>query len=326
MAIALGWSLLLLARAAKVPRAYPAPVDANDALLRWYRPRRAAYPWRTGRPDPYRVLVSEVMLQQTQASRVAAAFGPFIRHFPSLRALAAAPRSEVIRAWGALGYNRRAARLHEAAGVTVREHGDGLPSDPALLRALPGVGPYTAAAVASIAFGAPVAAVDTNVQRVAARFLFGANPADVPWARLREAIDGWLDRGRPGAWNQAIMDLGRLVCRPTPRCDVCPVSTGCRYRPQAHRQAPARHQPAFRGSSRELRGAIVRHLRSSPSATLSTIVSRTVRPLAEVATAVRALDADGLVRAGPAALAGRPAGRVRLADSPRSGIVRGGTS
>jgi A/G-specific adenine glycosylase len=319
-------SLLLSACAAKVARAYPAGVDANGELLRWYRPRRAAYPWRRGSPDPYRVLVSEVMLQQTQAPRVAAAFGPFLARFPSIAALAAAPRSDVVRAWGALGYNRRAARLHEAARATVREHGGRLPSDPSQLGALPGVGPYTASAVASIAFGVPVAAVDTNVRRVAARFLFGANPEGVERARLREAIDGWLHRRQPGAWNQAVMDLGRLVCRPAPRCDACPLAAGCRFRASSRPRPMGRSQPAFRGSSRELRGAIVRHLRSSTSATLSAIASRTGRPLVDVASAVRALDRDGLVQAGPAALAGRPAGRLRLADEPRSGIVPTGTS
>ena len=301
-------------------------MDANGALLRWYRPRRAAYPWRTGAPDPYRTLVSEVMLQQTQAPRVAAALGPFLARFPSIAALAAAPRSDVVRAWGALGYNRRAARLHEAARVTVRYHGGRLPSDPAQLRALPGVGPYTASAVASIAFGVPVAAVDTNVRRVAARFLFGANPEGVDRTQLREAIDGWLHRREPGTWNQAVMDLGRLVCRPAPRCDVCPLAAGCRFRASSRPRPRARSQPAFRGSWRELRGAIVRLLRSRPSATLSSLAGRTGRPLHDVAAAVRALDRDGLVRAGPAALAGRPSGRLRLADEPRSGIVPTGTS
>jgi A/G-specific adenine glycosylase len=319
-------SLLQRARTAKVPRAYPAGVDANGELFRWYRPRRAAYPWRTGAPDPYRTLVSEVMLQQTQAPRVAAAFDPFLERFPSIAALAAAPRSDVVRAWGALGYNRRAARLHEAAQVTVREHGGRLPSDPAELRALPSVGPYTASAVASIAFGVPVAAVDTNVRRVAARFLFGANPESVDRTQLREAIDGWLHRREPGVWNQAVMDLGRLACRPAPKCDDCPLAAGCRFRASSRPRPRARSQPAFRGSSRELRGAIVRHLRSRPSATLSAIATRSGRPLADVAAAVRALDRDGLVRAGPAALAGRPSGRLRLANEPRSGIVPAGTS
>ena len=266
------------------------------------------------------------MLQQTQAPRVAVAFGPFLERFPSIAALAAASRSDVVRAWGALGYNRRAARLHEAARVTVREHGGRLPSDPARLRTLPGVGPYTASAVASIAFDVPVAAVDTNVRRVAARFLFGTNPEQIGGTQLLEAIDSWLDRHEPGAWNQAVMDLGRLVCRPKPKCDVCPLAVGCRFRGSTRPRTRSNAQPPFAGSSRELRGAIVRRLRSSPSVTLAAIAAQTGRPLDDVAAAVRALDRDGLVRAGPAALAGRPSGRLRLADEPRSGIVPGRTS
>jgi len=301
-------------------------VDANEALLRWYGPRRTAYPWRRDRPDPYRVLVSEVMLQQTQAVRVAAAFGPFVRRLPTVRSMAQASRADVLRAWDALGYNRRAVRLHETARITVREHGGRLPSDPAILRTLPGIGPYTASAIASIAFGAPVAAVDTNVRRVAARFLLGANPDDVDRTHLHEAIGGWLDRREPGAWNQAVMDLGRLVCRPKPRCDVCPLAGGCRFQGSTRPRTRSNGQPPFAGSSRELRGAIVRHLRSSPSVTLSAIAVQTGRPLADVAAAVRALDRDGLVRAGPAALAGRPSGRLRLAEEARSSIVGGGTS
>lgn len=288
-------------------------MDANRALLRWYRPRRAAYPWRRGRPDPYRTLVSEVMLQQTQAERVAGAFGPFLRRFPSLGALAAARRSEVIRAWGALGYNRRAVRLHEAAGLAVREHGGMLPADPARLRELPGVGPYTSAAVASIAFGLPVAAVDTNVRRIAARFHFGANPEEIGRARLGEAIDGWLDQRQPGAWNQAVMDLGRVVCRPAPRCEVCPLARGCRFRVSSHRSTSTRRHGPFAGSSRELRGAIVRHLRDADSAALFTLARTSGRALSDVTVAVSTLHREGLVHASPAALGGSPQGRVRLA-------------
>src|SRR5438445_5270827 len=145
------------------PEAYPAlatlcEVDTRAALLAWYEPRRRRYPWRVG-PDPYRVLVSEVMLQQTQAERVGPAFERFVGRFPDVHALAAAPKADVLRAWGDLGYNRRAVRLAEAARAVVRDHGGRIPSDPATLRSLPGVGPYTAAAVASIGHGLPVAAI-----------------------------------------------------------------------------------------------------------------------------------------------------------------------
>lgn len=149
-------------------------MPARAALLRWYEPRRRAYPWRA-RPTPYRVLVSEIMLHQTQASRVEPVFAAFVRRWPSARALAAASRAEVVKAWSGLGYNRRAVALHEAARVIVAEHGGRVPRSLGALRRLPGVGPYTAAAVASIAFGEPVPLVDTNVRRVLARAELGVD-------------------------------------------------------------------------------------------------------------------------------------------------------
>ena len=191
----------------------------REALRAWYAPRRDAYPWR-GSHDPYAVWVSEVMLQQTQASRVAPAFGSFLRRFPTVRALAAATRGDVVREWGGLGYNRRAVRLSEAARVVVRHHGGRIPRDPVALRELPGVGPYTAAAVASLGFGEPVAVVDTNVRRVVSRVYLGLDGHQVSSKEAWGLAEGWLDRDDPVTWNQALMDLGREVCRPEPRCDV----------------------------------------------------------------------------------------------------------
>ncbi|MGZ4114689.1 MAG: A/G-specific adenine glycosylase, partial [Actinomycetota bacterium] len=195
---------------------------SRRALLEWYEPRREAYPWRRT-SDPYAVLVSECMLQQTQAARVVPAFERFLAAFPTVQALAAARVAEVIDAWDGLGYNRRAVALHRAAEAVVAEHAGVVPGDPAALRSLPGVGPYTAAAVASIAFGVGVVAVDTNVMRVVSRVVrvegVGA---------IGAAAAGWLDGNDPGAWNQAVMDLGREVCRPVPRCGACPIRTTCR--------------------------------------------------------------------------------------------------
>ncbi len=164
------------------------PVAMRRALLAWYRPRRTAYPWRGA--DPFGVLVSEVMLQQTQAARVVLRYVAFVERFPSGEALAAASRAEVLRAWGNLGYPRRAVALHEAARAVVRDHGGRVPADPAELRLLPGVGPYTAAAVASLGHGRRVPALDTNVRRVVARARLGAEPHGLPVARLAgEAAD-----------------------------------------------------------------------------------------------------------------------------------------
>jgi A/G-specific adenine glycosylase len=282
------------------------------ALLAWYAPRRSAYPWRRTR-DPYAVLVSEVMLQQTQASRVVPAFERFVSVFPTADVLASFPRSAAVEAWDGLGYNRRAVSLWRAARVVVAEHGGSLPSDPAALRSLPGVGPYTAAAVASIAFGAPVAAIDTNVRRVVGRVLAGGDDIGTPdVGRLATA---WLDRARPGDWNQAVMDLGRGFCRPRPRCDDCPLSSMCRFarsgavaRPSARRK-----QEAFAGSMRQVRGDVVRTLRSRPSTSLGRLATLTGHPVDRLESAVAGLVSDGIVEAGAGALVGSSRGRVRLA-------------
>ena len=286
--------------------------SAPSDLLAWYEPRRRAYPWRV-RPTPYRVLVSEVMLQQTQASRVAPAFARFMRSFPSLRALADAGRGDVLREWAGLGYNRRAIALQETARLVVREHRGRLPRDPVVLRGLPGIGPYTAAAIASFAHGAPTPALDTNVRRVVARARLGRETHEVSTGLLTSAAEEWIDRRDPAAWNGALMDLGRELCRPLPRCDRCPLASICRFRIRGHRPRPAsRRQPAFEGSSRELRGRIVDALRERPAITIGALARVTGRPADLVATAVRGLALDGLVTAGPAALRGHSAGRVRL--------------
>jgi endonuclease III len=155
------------------------------------------------------------MLQQTQAARVEPIFAAFMRGFPSVRALAASPRADALRAWAGLGYNRRAVALHRAAQAVVAEHGGRVPVDPVALRSLPGVGPYTAAAVASIAGGQPVAAIDVNVRRIVGRVGFGVEAA--PTGAVDAAAARWLDRDDPGRWNQALMDLGREHCRAQPR-------------------------------------------------------------------------------------------------------------
>ena len=282
----------------------------NRALLEWYRPRGNRYPWR-GDPDPYRVLVSEVMLQQTQAPRVAPVFERFVAAFPDVRTLAAASPAEVLRAWGSLGYNRRAVSLHAAARRIVEEHGGRVPSGVERLRTLPGIGPYTAAAIASLGFGVPVPAIDTNVARVVRRARLGSDLA--ARGEIDAAASAWIDRTDPAAWNQALMDLGRDVCRPAPRCEECPLTRACRFRRAGADPAPSRRrQPRFEGSFRQVRGAVVRALRSRRSTTLGGLARELNEPLERVADAVRALDADGVVRAGPAALSGRASGVVRL--------------
>ena len=278
----------------------------REALREWYAPRRRAYPWR-GSHDPYAVWVSEVMLQQTQAGRAVPAFRSFLRRFPTVRALAAAPRRDVVREWDGLGYNRRAVRLSEAARAIVRDHGGRIPRDPSALRELPGVGPYTAAAVASLGFGEPVAAIDTNVRRVVARVHLGVDGHEAPAKELWALADAWLDRDDPITWNQAVMDLGREVCRPKPRCDACPLARVCRFHVAgaiAARGHP--RQGPFEGSTRQVRGAVVRALRSHPALTRTRLADETGFAPERIDAAVGTLTTDGLVE--------DDAGAVRLAE------------
>jgi A/G-specific adenine glycosylase len=253
------------------------------------------FPWRTTR-DPYRTLVSEVMLQQTQASRVVPAYGAFLARFPSVRALAEAPRRDALVAWDGLGYNRRAVALSEAARVIVREHGGRVPAGTGALQRLPGVGPYTAAAIASIAFGVPVPAIDTNVRRVVARAFEGVEADEVAPRGIRDLASAWLDPEDPGGWNQALMDLGREVCRSRPRCDACPLSVTCRYRALGHEPRPGRsRQRAFDGSFRQVRGAVVRALRARRSATAGELAALTGFEMARVREAIERLVGDGIL-------------------------------
>jgi A/G-specific adenine glycosylase len=277
----------------------------------WYEPRRTAYPWRGA--APYGVWISEVMLQQTQASRVVPAYRAFLERFPTVEALAAAPRGEVIRAWGNLGYPRRAVALSEAARAMVRDHGGRVPDDPAVLRTLPGFGPYTAAAVAALGYGRPVTALDTNVRRVTARASLGEEAHRVDPGELRAAAGRWISGRNPGDVLQGLMDLGRTVCRPRPRCDECPLAVGCRFllAGRSAERSP-RRQPPFAGSLRQVRGLVLARLRVAGSATVGGLVATTREGQERVVAAVRGLHADGVVAAGPAALDGRPGGRVRL--------------
>jgi A/G-specific adenine glycosylase len=195
-------------------------------LSRWFRAAGRDLPWRRTR-DPYRVLVSEFMLQQTQVSRVLAYYDRFVRRYPTVETLAGARPLAVREAWDGLGYYRRAANLHRLATEVVRRHGGAIPADAEALRRLPGVGPYTAGAVAAFAFEQPVPAVDTNALRVLIR-VFGCRTAKTArrTARLLQPKRG------PSAWifNQALMELGALVCTArAPKCGRCPVSAWCSW-------------------------------------------------------------------------------------------------
>ncbi len=222
----------------------------GGALLAWYRRHRRELPWRDS-TDPWGVLVSEVMLQQTQASRVVPVYERFLDRFPDVASAASATTHEILSAWSGLGYNTRALRLRDAARRIVA---DGWPTTATALRALPGVGPYTAAAVACFAFGEPVAAIDTNMRRVLSRWT--GHPLD--GIELADRAAEFLVVDDAAAWNQAIMDLGATICRPRQAdCALCPVRRWCSG-PDTY-EAP-RSQSRFEGSIRQARGAIVRHL------------------------------------------------------------------
>ncbi len=212
------------------PPRTPDLASAADPLAAWFEGAARDLPWRRERSG-YHALVSELMLQQTQVSRVLEKFGPFVARFPTVAALAAAPEDEVLAAWQGLGYYRRARLLHAAAKAVVERHGGVVPGDPEALLALPGVGRYTAGAIASIAFGARAPIVDGNVtrvfQRLAAREGSASDPAIAAWA--------WGEAGRfaaaahaPGTSNEALMEFGATVCTPAaPRCHACPLRGMC---------------------------------------------------------------------------------------------------
>ena len=199
-------------------------------LLAWFRRNGRDLPWRRTR-DPYRILVSEVMLQQTQVARVTEYYPRFLHAFPTLRRLAAASPTEVREAWDGLGYYRRADNLHRLARQVVALQRGRIPAEPESLRRLPGVGRYTAGAVASFAFGKPVPAVDTNVARVIRRAFHPGNPPGAAGERrIRETVAILLPRRSAGVWafNQAVMELGALICTArVARCEACPVAPEC---------------------------------------------------------------------------------------------------
>jgi A/G-specific adenine glycosylase len=236
-------------------------------LLAWYAATARPLPWRET-TDPYRILVSEVMLQQTQVSRVEPLYRAFIDRYPTLVDLAAATAADVLTIWRGLGYNRRALHLQRAAQAVVERHGGVFPDDLDALRALPGVGDYTARAVLAFAFGRQVAPVDVNVARVLAR---GVARAPLSRAAAQELADAVLPAGQAREWSNAVMDLGAQLCTARrPRCADCPVAAACAWAraggedPAASTVVRARPQAPFAGSDRFHRGRLVDALRAGP--------------------------------------------------------------
>lgn len=226
-------------------------------------------PW-IAHPSPWAIVVAEYMLQQTGVERVLLPWQEFLEKFPTPADLAQSPLAEVLRMWSGLGYPRRARHLHLAARAIVHQHGGEVPSSVAALRQLPGVGPYTAHAIATFAFNAPVAVVDTNVGRVLARA--AANRTLTP-KEAQSLADELLDRRAPASFNQALLDLGAQWCRKVPLCGACPVRRSCAWRhdggddPAPRSAAVSKTQKPFAGSDRQWRGRVLAALRDGPLST-----------------------------------------------------------
>lgn len=267
-----------------------------DQLLAWAEATGRALPWRQTR-DPWAVLVSEVMLQQTQVSRVVPRYRRFLERFPTPAVCASAPVGEVIAEWVGLGYNRRAVNLHGAATVVAGEHDGRFPDALDDLIALPGVGPYTARAVLVFAFERDIGVVDTNVGRILAR----TRGRRLSPRQAQDLADQWVPSGRGWRWNQALFDLGAGVCtKREPRCGRCPLRGVCRWRgvgddPATGSAATSRPQARFEGSFRQGRGRLVAALGHGP--VLERDVAEVVgwAPGPRVDRCVAALVDDGLI-------------------------------
>ncbi|TAK05598.1 A/G-specific adenine glycosylase [Patescibacteria group bacterium] len=280
------------------------PIIAKRVLA-WYRRHGRMLPWR-GETDPYRILVSEVMLQQTQVDRVIPFYERFLERFPTVEALAGASAADVIRLWGGLGYNRRALFLQKTAQAVVAR--GGWPKDVDGLQELPGVGPYTSRALAVFAFGARLSVLDVNVRRWVQRVVFGPEwgRAAKDDAALQDAADALVPRGSYD-WNQAIMDFGSAVCTAKrPACVSCPLATVCKARPAIERKgmeitASRRKKVVpFKESQRYVRGLVLMLLRERPSLAvpaLLTSLQQRDRGITElrVVKALTGLAADGLI-------------------------------
>ena len=235
------------------------------AVLAWGVPRLRDLPWRHER-DPWRILVAEVMLQQTRAERVVAKWSAFLERFPTPADCASATLGDVLRLWQGLGYPRRARNLHATATECVERHGGELPDDLDELLALPGVGPYTARAVLAFAFERDVAVVDTNIARILART---AGERLTPM-RAQAAADALVPADHGWVWNQTIMDLGAVLCRPRPHCGECPLRTTCAWNvagrpepdPAIGSAGVSTTQAPFEGSDRQRRGRVMSALAS----------------------------------------------------------------
>lgn len=290
----------------------------RGALLSWYAQNARDLPWRRTR-DPWRVLVSEVMLQQIQVKRAIPFYERFLERFPTVEAMAGAPLSDAIRIWGDLGRYRRVVSLHRTARIVVEEHGGLVPSDPEVLLKLPGIGPYTAGAVACFAYEGDVPFFDTNMHRVLHRVFFGpdAPAATAKPKEIRDLASRLVPPGRGWAWNQAVMEFGALRCTARrPACPGCPLRDHCEASPKMldalaalPRAQKTARAPRYEDTNRYLRGRVLARLREEEDPgglPLPELARRLQGDAAEVEplrlkAVVQSLERDGLARVTPAA-------------------------
>ncbi|MGH3277800.1 MAG: A/G-specific adenine glycosylase [Trebonia sp.] len=283
-----------------------------DSVLGWYAVHARELPWRQPGASPWAVLVSEVMLQQTPVSRVLPAYQAWLARWPTPAALAADPAGEAVRQWGRLGYPRRALRLHETATIVTEKYGGELPSTRDELLALPGIGAYTAAAVAVFAFGRKHAVLDTNVRRVLARLASGREfPGAQPSVAEYRLAESLLpeDDAVAARWSVAVMELGALTCAAAaPRCDGCPVAHQCAWLAKGRPAAEVRPagQP-YEGTDRQCRGRLLAVLRESKDPVTQTRLDAVWPDAIQRARALDGLVADGLVDPLPAGRFALPA-------------------
>jgi A/G-specific adenine glycosylase len=270
-------------------------------LLSWYVGAARELPWREATATPWAVLVSEIMLQQTPVARVRPAYTEWLERWPTPAALAAATPGDAVRAWGRLGYPRRALRLHAAATMIVAQHAGAVPGDYTALRALPGVGDYTAAAVAAFAFRQRQVVLDTNVRRVLARAMSGvAAPSTAVSVAERNVAEELLpdDDERAATFSVALMELGALICRARePDCVACPIARRCAWRELGYppSTSPPRRSPGYEGTDRQARGVVLAVLRSDTRPVRRTQLVTAWPDAVQLDRAIDGLVADGLV-------------------------------
>lgn len=299
--------------------------EIETTLAQWWQSNARDLPWRFGRTTPWGVLVSEVMSQQTQMGRVVPYWTAWMERWPDAAALADAPKSDVITAWGRLGYPRRALRLRECAHVVACDYADELPRTYDELLALPGIGDYTASAVLSFAFGERIAVIDTNIRRVLSRAFVGAeslggsaSPAERALAKRLLPDDGPAKCrrfDRPSVvWNQSVMELGATVCTAkSPLCDACPIAAQCAFlrngRPGLGKRR-TRPRQRFQGTDRQVRGLVLNALRGLPDGETALDrgnVEKLWKDHVQLDKCIASLDEDGLIEI-------LPGGAVRLPD------------